>query len=334
MLELAARIVSGDVRAVARACRLIDEEADEARALVRDLFPHTGRARVIGVTGAPGTGKSTLGDRLIELLRARGERVGVIAIDPSSPFSGGALLGDRIRMQRHAADPEVFVRSFGTRGARGGLSRSTLDSVHVLDAWGAHTILLETVGVGQVELDVLGVADTIVVVVIPGMGDDIQANKAGILEIADVFALNKADRPGADAAQRELEIALSLREPSALAVGVHGAARAPASDAPRVVRTVATTGAGVADLLAAVDAHGRWLESTVGRERREQRRRASAVRYLSETVSAAVLREVAPRLQELAAQVTAGALDPYTASARLIAEFVARHSADPDVKSS
>jgi LAO/AO transport system kinase len=325
MHELAQRILTGDPRAVARACRLIDERSPDAEALLRALFQKTGRARVIGVTGAPGSGKSTLTDGLVARARARGERVGVLAIDPSSPFTGGALLGDRIRMQRHAADDEVFIRSFGTRGAHGGLARSTTACVQVLDVWGARTIFIETVGVGQVEVDVLDVAETVVVVVVPGMGDDVQANKAGILEIADVFALNKADHAGAERAERELAAALALgRAPVKLAGGHHHSA-APAAtpeDTPRIVRTVATREEGLDALLAAIDEHGIWLRTTEpGAERRIARRRASASRQLSELVTARVLDELTPRLAELAARVGEAEIDPHTASEQMLAEL-------------
>jgi LAO/AO transport system kinase len=330
MHELARRILSGDPRAVARACRLIDERSPDAQAVLRALFQKTGQARVIGVTGAPGSGKSTLTDGLVALARARGERVGVLAIDPSSPFTGGALLGDRIRMQRHAADDEVFIRSFGTRGAHGGLARSTTACVQVLDAWGARTILIETVGVGQVEVDVLDVAETVVVVVVPGMGDDVQANKAGILEIADVFALNKADHDGVERAERELAAALALgRAPLSVSAGHHHAApstEAPAGT-PRIVRTVATRDEGLDALLAAIDEHGAWLRTTsLGAERRAARRRTSAARQLGELVTARVLDALAERIPELAERITDAELDPHTASDLLLAELRAKPS--------
>src|SRR5258707_5931956 len=210
MASLANDVIAGNVRAAARACRIVDDELPGAVPLLKELFSHTGRAWVIGVTGNPGSGKSTLVDGLIELFRARGSKVAVVAVDPTSPFSGGAILGDRIRMQRHAADPGVFIRSLATRGALGGLSRSARDIVRVLDAWGADVILVETVGVGQDELEVTRSAHTTLVVMAPGMGDDVQAIKAGILECADVFAVNKADREGADPTVRDLELMIAL----------------------------------------------------------------------------------------------------------------------------
>ena len=211
MATLAERVLSGDVRAAARLMRDLDDRLPQAEEALRSLFPRTGRAYVVGLTGAPGAGKSSLTDRLIALYRKQGKSVGVVAIDPTSPFSGGAILGDRIRMQDHALDPGVFIRSLATRGHLGGLSRSTSDVVQVLDAMGKDVIIVETVGVGQDEIEVASFAHTVVVVSVPGLGDDVQAIKAGVLEIADVFAVNKADREGADRTVRDLQMMLELR---------------------------------------------------------------------------------------------------------------------------
>src|SRR5882724_2498392 len=208
--ELVAAVLRGEERAIAQACRLIDDRRPGVRELIDALYAHAGRARLIGVTGSPGSGKSTLTAGLVAQYRALGQRVGVLAVDPSSPFTGGAILGDRVRMQRHFGDASVFIRSLATRGAQGGLSRSLEEHVVVLDAAGYEVILIETVGVGQDELDVGGVAQSTVVVVQPDMGDDIQAAKSGILEIADVFVVNKADRAGADRTALELEQRLEL----------------------------------------------------------------------------------------------------------------------------
>src|SRR5271168_3596631 len=197
-MTTAEKIVSGDIRALARAATWIEGRRPEAEALLRELFPRTGRAMILGVTGAPGAGKSTLGDQLIEKLRAEGKTVGVIAVDPTSPYTGGAILGDRIRMQRHHADPGVFIRSMATRGATGGLARASAALSRLFRAAGFDFVIIETVGVGQDETDVAALADVTVVVLVPGMGDDVQAIKAGVMEIADVFVVNKADRPGAD----------------------------------------------------------------------------------------------------------------------------------------
>ena len=237
---LAERVLSGEIRAAARLMRWLDDEDPRAIRALKDLYPHTGRAHIIGITGNPGSGKSTLTDRLITQYRAAGNRVGVIAVDPSSPYSGGAILGDRIRMQAHATDPDVFIRSLATRGHLGGLSRSTNDVVHVMDAMGYDVILVETVGVGQDEVDIVGTAHTSVVVVVPGLGDEIQAIKAGILEIADVFAVNKADRPGADQAVRHLKQMHSL------------SSEMPAWT-PEIIETVALRNEGVPELVDAID---------------------------------------------------------------------------------
>ncbi len=264
------RVLSGEVRAAARACRLVDDRTATGRELVRRLHGSAQSARLIGLTGSPGAGKSSLTDELVARLRVRGERVGVIAVDPTSPFSGGAILGDRIRMQRHFEDPEVFIRSVATRGALGGLSRSTADLAVVLGAWGASTVLIETVGVGQDELDVTRLADTTVVVVAPGFGDDIQAIKAGILECADVFAVNKADRPGADATAADLEAMLSLAAPAPPRGGGHGVAKAAHRTAPMeattswrppIVRCSATQAQGIDDLVEALARHQEFVEA-------------------------------------------------------------------------
>ncbi len=209
--SLSERVLEGDVRAASRLMRHIDDGEEGATAELRALFPKTGRAYIIGITGSPGAGKSTLTDRLIAKYRKAGKKVGVIAVDPTSPFTGGAILGDRIRMQDHATDPGVFIRSLATRGNLGGLSRATGDCIRVMDAMGQDVVIVETVGVGQDEIDIAQMAHTTIVVTVPGMGDDIQAIKAGILEVADVFAINKADLDGADRMVRELRMMLELR---------------------------------------------------------------------------------------------------------------------------
>jgi LAO/AO transport system kinase len=241
--ERAQSIRTGNVRVAARLMRDLDDEQPGAVETLAALYPYTGRADVVGITGNPGAGKSTLTDRLIEAWRARGLRVGVVAIDPSSPFTGGAILGDRVRMQRHSADPGVFIRSLATRGLLGGLSRSTRDVVNVLDAMGFDRILIETVGVGQDEVDIAHTAHTSVVVLVPGLGDGVQALKAGLLEIADLFVVNKADRPDAARVVRELALLLELEG------GERHGWRVP------VLQTVATENRGVDALVEAVDAH-------------------------------------------------------------------------------
>src|SRR5215207_1729045 len=234
MAGLAERITGGEVRAVARGMRDVDDRVPGYLDLLKEIFPHTGKAFVVGVTGNPGAGKSTLTDRLIEALRKADKRVGVLCVDPSSPYTGGAILGDRIRMTRHASDPGVFIRSVATRGHLGGLSRSARDMVRVLDAAGFDAVLVETVGVGQDELEITRTAHTTLVVTAPGLGDEVQAIKAGLLETADVFAVNKADRDGADGAMRDLELMIALGSEALVAAGkkrghiVHGGVKVDA----------------------------------------------------------------------------------------------------------
>ncbi len=244
MTEAAQKIVDGDLRALARAATWIENRGPEAEPLLRELFPRTGRALVVGVTGPPGAGKSTLCDQVARLLRAEGRTVGVIAVDPSSPYSGGAVLGDRIRMQAHHADPGVFIRSMATRGWLGGLARATTEMTMLLDAAGRDVVLVETVGVGQDEVEIARLAHVTLVVLTPGAGDDVQTLKAGIMEIAQVFVINKSDLPGADKLQREIQAAMGL---------AHG-------PEVEIVNTVASEGKGIADLLAAArraESHGR-----------------------------------------------------------------------------
>lgn len=244
--QAAAAVLAGDTRASARLMRMLDDRMPQATEVLRLLYPHTGRAQVIGITGNPGSGKSTLTSRLISHWRKQGKKVGVLAIDPSSPFSGGAILGDRIRMMEHASDAGVFIRSLATRGALGGLSRSTSDTVHVMDAMGCDVVLIETVGVGQDEIDIVRTAHTTVVVLVPGLGDDIQAIKAGILEIADLFVVNKSDLDGADRTVgdlRGLQMLLSEMPPWL----------------PPIVRTVAAKGEGVTELMQQIELHRQFL---------------------------------------------------------------------------
>jgi LAO/AO transport system kinase len=305
--DLVTEVVAGSSQAAARLISVIENDGDDASGVLRVLFPHTGRAHVVGITGPPGSGKSTLVDAAVRGLRAQDRRVGVVAVDPTSPFSGGALLGDRIRMQDHSTDPEVFVRSMATRGSLGGLAPATSQAVSVLDAWGAAVVFIETVGTGQAEVDVVSAADTIVVVTIPGLGDGVQSLKAGIMEIGDLFIVNKADRPDVDRAVTEIKMALGL----AAQTGWH----------PPVLTTTATTGKGVSEVLAAIADHHRYLEATGGlamrrraRWRREITRIAEArLRALYLDAAAAVM------LDDLVARVAAGELDPQEAAERLLA---------------
>jgi LAO/AO transport system kinase len=334
---LADRVLAGEVRAAARLMRDLDDRLPEAEVALRALFPRTGRAYVVGLTGAPGAGKSSLTDRLIGRLRAAGKKVGVVAIDPTSPFSGGAILGDRIRMQDHAVDPEVFIRSLGTRGHLGGLSRSTSDVVQVLDAMGKDVILVETVGVGQDEIEVASLAHTVVVVTVPGLGDDVQAIKAGVLEIADVFAVNKADREGADRTVRDLQIMLELRRtvsgrPAQDHDAHHrfrGAAEAPPPGPgewePPIVRTVAPKDEGTGDLLAAIERHRAHLEASGQRRAREAARaRAGFVTVLRERLLAGALDRLEAEMGELdavAERIAAREADPYALAEELAARL-------------
>jgi len=301
-------ILARQPRAVARGLSVLEAGGEPAAELVQRLHGRSGRARVVGITGPPGAGKSTLVDRLAQACRARGETVGALCVDPSSPFSGGALLGGRIRMQALATDPGVFIRSLATRGALGGLSRSTRDGVDLLDAAGFDWILVETVGVGQDEVDVVRTVDTVIVVTVPGLGDDIQAIKAGILEIADLFVINKADRDGAERAVRDLEMMLAL-------AGEHPAWLPP------ILRTVASRGEGIAELLAAVLRHRDYLESSGAlRERRLGQLRLRVETLLKERVLAAARSEAG--LDATVAAGFAAGEDPYSLANRLFADVV------------
>ncbi|HEY7724875.1 MAG TPA: methylmalonyl Co-A mutase-associated GTPase MeaB [Anaeromyxobacteraceae bacterium] len=333
---VAGRVAAGDVRAAARLMRDLDDRLPPAREALRALFPRTGRAYVVGLTGAPGAGKSSLTDRLIGHYRGRGLSVGVVAVDPTSPFSGGAILGDRIRMQDHALDPGVFIRSMATRGNLGGLSRATAEVVAVLDAMGKDVVLVETVGVGQDEIEIAGLAHTVVVVTVPGLGDDVQAIKAGVLEIADVFAVNKADREGADRAVRDLQWMLELRRSSATRPppdhdelhrargGEPWAPEDPRFWEPPVVCTVATRGEGTEELAAAVERHREQLERTGMRaERDAARARAAFVALLRERLLAGALERLAAEqgdLDDVAARIAARRSDPWA----LVDEIAAR----------
>jgi LAO/AO transport system kinase len=307
MSAMGERVLAGDVRAAARSMRMIEDAQPEAEALLRELWPRTGKAQIVGITGNPGAGKSTLVDRLIALLRGRGKTVGVLAVDPTSPFTGGAILGDRIRMQDHALDPGVFIRSLATRGQLGGLSRATSDCARVLDAMGKDVILIETVGVGQDEVEVCRLAHTTVVVVVPGLGDDIQAIKAGILEVADLFAVNKSDREGADRTVRDLRSMLELNHAMGKDVGTHEIA---------IVKCVASRDEGVLDVWNAVEAHHRFLQSGPGLLQREtQRAKSELVEVLRDRLLRVALERLArngARLDDLALRIARRQTDPWT----------------------
>jgi LAO/AO transport system kinase len=303
--DLLARARAGDRSALARLLTIVERGGPDARSVGRLTHPAGGQVYAVGITGAPGAGKSTLTNALIGEVRGQDVAVAVLAIDPSSPFSGGAILGDRVRMGDHATDEGVFIRSMATRGHLGGLSLATMEAVRALDAAGWPWVLIETVGVGQVEVEVAGAADTTVVVVNPGWGDAVQANKAGLLEIADVFVINKADRPGAEDTRRDLERMLDLT--------------APAGWRPPVLTTTATTGDGVADLWTAVARHRAHLTATGELESR----RAARVGDELVRIVAALLHERAraaggPELDDMAGAVARRAIDPWSAAERLL----------------
>jgi len=303
--DLVERARDGEARAVARLISLVEDESPHLRAVAAALSPLTGNARVLGLTGPPGVGKSTSTSMLVSAFRAAGQRVGVLAIDPSSPFSGGALLGDRIRMHSHTTDSGVFIRSMATRGQLGGLATATPQALRVLDAAGFDVVLIETVGVGQSEVDIVSLADTTVVLLAPGMGDGIQAAKAGILEVADVFVVNKADRDGADQTVRDLKHMISL-----------GRREMGPSWRQPIVRTVASAGEGVDELVAALDGHRDWLESHGELSARRVRRAAREIEAIAVAALRARLGGVrgGAALTKLAKQVAEGATDPYAAA--------------------
>ncbi len=309
---LVAAAREGAPRAVARLISLVEDHHPALREVMAALAPHTGKAHIIGLTGSPGVGKSTSTSALVAAFRARGKRVGILAVDPSSPFSGGALLGDRVRMQEHALDPEVYIRSMASRGHLGGLSWTTPQAIRVLDAAGCEVVLVETVGVGQSEVEIAGLADTTIVLLAPGMGDGIQAAKAGILEIGDVFVVNKADRDGADATVRDLRHMISL-----------GDRTEPGLWRPPVCKTVASRGEGVEEVMEAIDKHEGWLDASGTRHTRRLKRAADEI----EAIALAALRarmgdlRAGHGIAEHAAAVVAGTIDPYAAADDVVAHL-------------
>lgn len=308
--ELVAQAREGKPRAVARLISLVEGASPQLREVMAALAPLSGNAYVVGLTGSPGVGKSTSTSSLVAAYRRAGKRVGILAVDPSSPFSGGALLGDRVRMGDHASDPGVYIRSMATRGHLGGLAWAAPQAIRVLDAAGCDVVLVETVGVGQSEVEIAAQADTSVVLLAPGMGDGIQAAKAGILEIGDVYVVNKADRDGADATARELNHMLGL-----------GEARSPGDWRPPIVKTVAARGEGTDEVVEALEKHRAWMEERGVLAERRMRRAAREI----ETIAVTALRERMgelrgrQRIDALAERVVGGSLDPYAAADELVA---------------
>ncbi len=303
VMDLARKVLEGDIRSVARLMSLIENGEAGVVHVLKDLYPHTGRAHILGVTGPPGCGKSTLTDKLTEAYRARGRSVGIVAVDPTSPFTGGAILADRLRMQRHYLDDGVFIRSMATRGHLGGLARATNDLVDVLDAAGKEIIVIETVGVGQDEVEVVKAAHTVVLVSVPGLGDGVQAIKAGIMEIADIFVVNKADREGVDRAVQDIQAALMMNP-------AHGPWQHP------ICQTVAAEGRGTAELMDAIEAHRRFLEAGDARARKaRERTQQTFLELLRERLASRALERaggngtLAPLVERIARRET----DPYTA---------------------
>jgi LAO/AO transport system kinase len=308
---LVARARDGDPRAIARLVSLVEDGDECLPELAAALAPHTGTAAVIGLTGSPGVGKSTTTSELVRAYRAQGARVGVLAVDPSSPFSGGAILGDRVRMQDHATDPGVYIRSMSSRGHLGGLAAATPQAVRVLEGAGCDVVLIETVGVGQAEVEVASLADTTLVLLAPGMGDAIQAAKAGILEVADIFVVNKADRDGADATYHDIQGMIALGE------------RGPGQWRPQVLRTVAARAEGIDEVVTAIAKHRAWLSGHDQLTARRLRRATVEIEEIALGVLRGRMGTLAhgDALPALAADVVAGRLDPYAAARRLLAQL-------------
>ncbi len=313
MSQITERLLAGDRRALARLITLIESEAPVARQYLAELHPHTGQAHIVGITGSPGAGKSTLVTHLVRELRGRGQRIGVVAVDPSSPFSGGALLGDRIRMMELAGDPQVFIRSMASRGSLGGLAASTRDVIRALDASGYNPIIIETVGTGQAEVEIMSTASTVLVVCAPGMGDEIQAIKAGILEIADLFVVSKADRSGADQTAAELAMLLSLDPMRKRDAVAYTTWRIP------IIKTSAITGEGFAKLADAIQQHRAYLTASGQLAERVTRQVDAEVQALIQhIVRAALARAVShEEWRTLVAEIVAGERDPYSVACAL-----------------
>ena len=315
-MSIAKRILEGDIRAASRLMRDIDDRMPSALEPLKELYPKTGRAYIIGITGPPGSGKSTVVDKMVDIFRKEGKSVGIVAVDPTSPFTGGAILGDRIRMQRHATDEGVFIRSLATRGCLGGLTRSTQDIINVMDAMGKDIILVETVGVGQDEVEIVNTAHTSIVILVPGLGDDIQAIKAGIIEIGDIFVINKCDREGADKIERDLRMVLEM-----------GRKRDDAWD-PLIFRTEAILGKGIFELVYGIYRHKQALEKNKALERKlRERTKTTFLEVLESEVMAHFMEKIQKEgdWDKIIDDLMHRRTDPYSVAEKVMAEELKSH---------
>ncbi len=315
-MSLAKHILEGDIRAASRLMRDIDDRMPRALESLKELYPKTGRAYIIGITGPPGSGKSTIVDKMIDIFRKEEKSVGIVAVDPTSPFTGGAILGDRIRMQRHATDEGVFIRSLATRGCLGGLTRSTQDIIHVMDAMGKDIILVETVGVGQDEVEIVNTAHTSIVIFVPGLGDDIQAIKAGIIEIGDLFVINKCDREGADKVERDLRMVLEMGR------------RREDNWEPLIFKTEAILGKGIFELVYGIYRHKQALEQTnVFEKKLRERTKTTFLEILESEVMAHFIEKMEKEGQwdKIIDDLMNRRIDPYSVAERVMAEELVKH---------